>query len=96
MTDFMKNRMSLKTKKELSHNFGKHPDMILKEELLDYAENLLNRRRKKIKLDRYEEILTKLDPVNNYEIRNDYLEKSINDAMKYYSPTIMFKTEKDE
>ena len=39
---------------------------------------------------RYEEILIKLNPIHNYESRNDYLEKSIKDTMKYFNPDALF------
>tara|TARA_B110000285_G_C15105637_1_gene607749 strand:- start:322 stop:492 length:171 start_codon:yes stop_codon:yes gene_type:complete len=54
---------------------------------------LINDRRRKLKLSRFEEIVVKIDPANPYVERNDYLERSIYDTLKYFQKHEFFKSE---
>ena len=65
--------------------------------LINYSQSLVTRRRKKIKVSRLEETKLKLLPHNSFQDRNSYIERSINDSMKYFNSDIsMNDTEKDK
>ena len=85
----------IKDNKLTSHSSIKNQRM-LQAELMNYAETLMNKRRKNIRLNRYKEVIVRLDPINNYQQRNDYIEKSINDTMKYFTAENIFFSDKEK
>lgn len=56
---------------------------------MDYSQELVLKRRKNLKRVRLDEVKTKLLPENGYQARSTYVERSINDSMKYFTPIHM-------